>query len=106
MRDLQELEVRDLLHRKDKPVVLFLYTPLCGTCTAAKRMLTVVEHLIPEDTITAINVNMMPLFAQEYKIRSVPAIMLMDAGHDGLPTIIYRMGSVEELLDAIRSVIE
>ena len=106
MRELNELEVRSQMDSRGKPVVVFLYTPLCGTCKAAKRMLTVAEHLLPEGTISAANVNMMPLLAQEYKIRSVPAMLLMDAERNSPPHIVYRMGSVEELLVAIRSVME
>ncbi|WP_438350952.1 thioredoxin domain-containing protein [Paenibacillus sp. FA6] len=106
MRELNEQEVRSQMDSGGKPVALFLYTPLCGTCAATKRMLTVAEHLLPEGTISAANVNMMPLLAQDYKIRSVPAMLLMDADRNDPPNILYRMGSVEELLVAIRSVMK
>lgn len=106
MRTLNEQELRSEMDHKGKPLAIFLYTPLCGTCKVARRMLEVAEHLIPEDTLSAADVNMMPQVAQEYQIRSVPALLLMDAERTDPPTIQYRMGSVEELLDAIRSVTE
>jgi thioredoxin-like negative regulator of GroEL len=106
MRELNEQEVRSQMDISGNPLALFLYTPLCGTCKAARRMIEVAEHLLPEGTVSAANVNMMPLLAQEYQIKSVPAMLLMVADRQNPPSIRYRMGSVEELLIAIRSVIE
>ncbi len=104
MRMLNEKELRSQLDNKGKPIAVFLYTPLCGTCKVARRMLEVAEHLLPEDTLSTADVNMMPQVAQEYQIKSVPALLLMDADRSHPPRIRYRMGSVEELLEAIRSV--
>ncbi|OAB44532.1 thioredoxin family protein [Paenibacillus glacialis] len=104
MRMLNEQELRFLMDIKGKPIAIFLFTPLCGTCKVARRMLEVVEQLLPEDTLSTADVNMMPQVAQDYQIKSVPALMLMDADRSHPPRIRYRMGSVEELLDVIRSV--
>lgn len=106
MLTLNERELRIQIEQKGKPIAVFLYTPLCGTCKVARRMLEVSEHLLPEDIISAADVNMMPQIAQEYQIRSVPALLLMDRDRKHPPIIRYRMGSVEELLEAIRSVME
>ncbi|MNP17652.1 Thioredoxin [compost metagenome] len=106
MRELNEQEIRSQLNSQGTPLVLFLYTPLCGTCKVASRMLTVIEHLLPADTISAANVNMIPNMVQEYQIRSIPALFILDAQRSDPPDIRYRMGSVEELLDAIRSVLK
>ncbi len=104
MLTLNELELRTHLNEKARPIAVFLYTPLCGTCKVARRMLEIAEHLLPEDILVAADVNMMPQIAQEYQIRSVPALLLMEADREQPPSIRYRMGSVEELLEAIRSV--
>ncbi|OAB25438.1 thiol reductase thioredoxin [Paenibacillus macquariensis subsp. defensor] len=104
MRTLNELELRSEMDNKGKPIAVFMYTPLCGTCKVARRMLEVAEHLLPSDILSVADVNMMPQIAQEYQITSVPALLLMDADRSYPARIRYRMGSVEELLEAIRSV--
>lgn len=104
MLTLNEQELRTQMNEKGRPIAVFLYTPLCGTCKVARRMLEITEHLLPEDILSAADVNMMPQIAQEYQIRSVPALLLMEADRKHPPSIRYRMGSVEELLEAIRSV--
>jgi len=104
MRLLNEIELRYEMDNKGKPMAVFLYTPLCGTCKVARRMLEVAEHLLPSEILSVADVNMMPEIAQEYQIKSVPALLLMDADRSYPARIRYRMGSVEELLEAIRSV--
>ncbi|AOZ91115.1 thioredoxin family protein [Paenibacillus crassostreae] len=106
MRELNEQDVRIELDGRGISNAIYLYTPLCGTCNAARRMLEVAEYLLPEDAISAANVNIMPQIAQDFQIRSVPALLLLSSDSKATPSVHYRMGSVEELLSAIRSVIE
>lgn len=47
MKEMNQPELLELLATKGEPLVLFLYTPLCGTCKAARRMIEVAEHLLP-----------------------------------------------------------
>ncbi|MCR8842812.1 thioredoxin family protein [Paenibacillus sp. SC116] len=56
--------------------LLYMYSPLCGTCHVASRMLDVVEHLLPELRFERLNVNEAPDLAQEYQVESVPCLII------------------------------
>lgn len=86
------------------PQAVFIHTPLCGTCAAARRMLEVAEHLLPEDVLVEMNINDIPELVQKYQISSVPALMLFD-GEKEWPTMVYRMNSIQHLLGEIRKVV-
>ncbi|MFK0524541.1 thioredoxin family protein [Paenibacillus illinoisensis] len=86
------------------PQAVFIYTPLCGTCAAARRMLEIAEHLLPENTLFEMNIHDIPDLVQQFKISSVPAVMLFD-GEQDVPKMIYRMSSVEHLLNEIRKAV-
>jgi len=106
MMELNEEELLTLLTISDKPHVVFLYTPLCGTCKAAIRMLEVAAHLLPTDLqLVSGNVNMLPNLVRQYRITSVPALLVAPAGRSEDLSIYYSMGSVERILEYIRSVI-
>ena len=61
------------------PQAVFIYTPLCGTCTAARRMLEVVEHMLPEGIISEMNIHDIPELVQQFQISSVQqSCCLMD----------------------------
>lgn len=79
--------------------VLFVHTPLCGTCALARKMLAVVEAMRPELKIAAANLNWMPGLAQAFRIESVPCLLVREA--DGSWSRTYRFGSVVELADRL-----
>ncbi|WP_019910710.1 thioredoxin family protein [Paenibacillus sp. HW567] len=106
MKEMNQMELLERLEQKGEPLVVFFYTPLCGTCKAARRMLEVAEHLLPENLLIAAgNVNMLPELVMQYRISSVPALLVTSADRRSAPAIYYSMGSVERVLDYIRSVI-
>ncbi|WP_145322106.1 thioredoxin family protein [Paenibacillus xylanexedens] len=86
------------------PQAVFIYTPLCGTCAAARRMLEVVEHMLPEGILSEMNIHDIPELVQQFRISSVPAVMLFD-GQQDVPKMVYRMSSVEHLLSEIRKAV-
>ncbi|CAM4255081.1 thioredoxin family protein [Paenibacillus xylanexedens] len=86
------------------PKAVFIYTPLCGTCAAARRMLEVVEYMLPEGILSEMNIHDIPELVQQYQISSVPAVMLFD-GQQDVPKMVYRMSSVEHLLSEIRKAV-
>lgn len=87
------------------PVIVFFHTPLCGTCVAARKMLDVAEKLLPEGMILEADVNFMPEIVQQYQIRSVPALLAVAGTPDDSPQVLYRMGSVQDILSFARGVI-
>lgn len=106
MKEMQEVELLDALKSAGEPLVVFLHTPLCGTCKAAERMLEVAAHLLPAELqMVAGNVNMLPNLVAHYRITSVPALLVVSADRTDDPNIYYSMVSVERVLEYIRGVI-
>jgi thioredoxin 1 len=83
------------------PLAVLVHTPLCGTCKAARRMLEVVEEMMPALPMAAANLNIMPELAQTFRIESVPCLLIKRP--DGGVEKRYRFGSVTELLERLRS---
>ncbi|ASR47240.1 thiol reductase thioredoxin [Paenibacillus kribbensis] len=104
MREIGQKEARRAIWEGCK-LALFVYTPMCGTCAAARRMLEVAEHLLSEGAVLQSNINYIPELVQDYRISSVPALLIYN-GENEIPEIIYKMESVEHLLNRIRSVME
>jgi thioredoxin-like negative regulator of GroEL len=101
LKTAKELTARRLA---DAPWAVFIYTPLCGTCKAARRMLEVVLALEPEVPLYEANLNALPFLAEEWKITSVPCIVVAPRGkplHH-----VYAMHSVETLRDLLRTTLE
>ncbi|UNK20848.1 thioredoxin family protein [Paenibacillus sp. N3/727] len=104
---IERLAWQERLVQRDKktsPVIVFLYTPLCGTCGAARKMLDVTEQLLPEGTLLEADVNFLPVLVQQYQIRSVPALLAISGTPDKPPQVLYRMGSVQDILNFVRGV--
>ncbi|MBB6638351.1 thioredoxin family protein [Cohnella thailandensis] len=81
--------------------LLYIHTPLCGTCALARRMLGVVEAMMPDLPLHAANLNRMPGLAERLKVESVPCLSIKDK-RTGEWSNLYRFGSVVELNEVIR----
>ncbi|MDT3424680.1 thioredoxin-like negative regulator of GroEL [Paenibacillus forsythiae] len=105
MKELNERELLEAIGRSGAHLAVFLETPFCGTCKAARRMLDVAGHLLPRDyeLITG-NINLLPGIVRQYRIASVPALLVFNAERDRPPRIHYALASVERVLEYIRSV--
>jgi thiol-disulfide isomerase/thioredoxin len=77
---------------------IYFYTPLCGTCQLASKMLEVAETIVVVK-IGKMNLNFFPDLAERYKIESVPCLLKVKNG-EVLETI-YAFHSVPYLLDKI-----
>ncbi|XID94438.1 thioredoxin family protein [Paenibacillaceae bacterium WGS1546] len=82
------------------PFAVFVHTPLCGTCQAARKMLEVATKLVPELPVSSANLNVMPELAQRFRIESVPCLLFKR--RDGSWSATYRFPSVVELVDRLR----
>lgn len=105
MKEMDQTELLELLGKSGEPLVVFLHTPLCGTCKAARRMLEVAEHLLPPGLLIAEgNVNSLPQLVQDLRITSVPALLAVPSDRSTGPDVLYSIGSVERVLAFIRRV--
>ncbi|GHH97621.1 thioredoxin family protein [Neobacillus kokaensis] len=79
--------------------LVYFFTPLCGTCQVAGKMLQVVENLV-ELEMGKLDLNYYPDFAERFAIESVPCLLLVREGQ--VVETIYAFHSVPYLLDKIR----
>ncbi|TCZ81007.1 thioredoxin [Paenibacillus albiflavus] len=100
---MQELSRQDLgqkLTNSSSSFALFLYTPICGTCSVTKKMLSIVEVMEPDLPLFQSDLNYMLELSIEWQIQSVPCIAIIEQGQ--VKERIYRMESVENLLNKLR----
>lgn len=78
----------------------YLYTPLCGTCAVASKMMEVVEHVVSDIPIGKANLNYIQDVAFDYEVESVPCLIISKNGkvHDK----IYAFQSVPFLFEKLR----
>lgn len=80
----------------------YLYTPMCGTCQVASRMLEVVKELVPDVPIGRANLNYVQEIAELYQVESVPCLLITKNGK--LTEKIYAFQSVPYLYEKLKSV--
>lgn len=81
--------------------ILYIYTPMCGTCQVASKMMQVVQEMTTY-SIGQANINYLGDFAVDYQIESVPCLLIAKEG-----TVfkkIYAFQSVPFILESIKSV--
>jgi thioredoxin 1 len=89
---------------KESSGLIYLYTPFCGTCQVAGKMLTVADELLPDVVIGKINLNYAPNLAVKWEVESVPCLLFFQKGQ--LIEKLYAFQSVPFLLDKIKNTIQ
>jgi thioredoxin 1 len=102
MQEWNQEEVEKFLTEKGTGCV-YLYTPLCGTCQVASKMLVVVEAMLESLAIGKINLNYMRDIAERWEIESVPCLVLIREGN--VVSKIYAFQSVPYLLEQIKDAV-
>ena len=77
----------------------YLYTPMCGTCAVASKMMDVTEKVIPNVPMGKANLNYIEQIAYDYQIESVPCLLISENGK--LREKIYAFQSVPNLYEKI-----
>lgn len=79
---MQEIKVEQFQQQVEQKhsFALFIYTPMCGTCKVAKRMLHIVCEALPQADVYQMNINTAPNVASQWEISSVPALLLFREG--------------------------
>ena len=86
--------------KKSTPIsVFYLYTPMCGTCAVASRMMDVIAAMKPELPIGKADLNYIEDLAVDYTIESVPCLLIQKDGE--IAEKIYAFHSVPHLLEKI-----
>lgn len=93
--------VEQILTEKQDIFILFVHTPLCGTCKMAASMLAIMEKTYPQLEVAQLNINQYPLFAQKWHIQSVPCLLIFQKGL-GVKRV-YAFHSIPSLYSALQS---
>jgi thioredoxin-like negative regulator of GroEL len=101
MTDWNLDEVSSFLKNHSSGLIYF-YTPLCGTCQVASRMLQVIENMV-DVKIGKLNLNFYPEMAKQFEIESVPCLLLIKNGE--LIDQIYAFQSVPFLYEKIKTIV-
>lgn len=72
-------QVDDLI-LKENHYMLFIHTPFCGTCHIARGMLEKIESIHKQELFYDMNASFFPSFMQDYKVESVPCLLIKDQG--------------------------
>lgn len=100
MKVLDKHQLEQMVSAPDASFACFLYTPLCGTCKLAQRMLEIVLEIRPDLPLYRCNINEIPDFAREYRVESIPCLMVWQKGK--LIRQEYALGSVDRLYDWLK----
>ncbi|WP_243633179.1 thioredoxin family protein [Paenibacillus xerothermodurans] len=96
MTEWTERELQQWCNEASERTFVYFYTPFCGTCRVAERMLQVILTIKPTLPIVKCNINYCPQVAQNWQIESVPC--LVDVEAQSVSRKRYRMQDVNELL--------
>ncbi|WP_301108866.1 thioredoxin family protein [Sporosarcina sp.] len=83
----------------ERLAAFYLFTPMCGTCAVASKMLTVIEAMRPELKIGKADLNYTEQLAYDYEIESVPCLLVHRPGQP--VEKIYAFQSVPHLLEKL-----
>jgi thioredoxin-like negative regulator of GroEL len=97
MNEWTDKELASFLNNKTSGLVYF-YTPLCGTCQVASKMLLIIKEMLKIEN-GKMNLNFYPDVAKDLEIESVPCLKLVREGH--VVETIYAFHSIPYLLEKI-----
>lgn len=80
-------------------VLYYLYTPICGTCMVASKMMNVVEAMKQDLPMGKADLNYIQDVAVDYEIESVPCLLITENGV--VKDKVYAFQSVPDLLKKI-----
>ena len=99
MQALSETTIQQVIE-KEQSAVFYFYTPLCGTCQVAGRMIDIVEQMVHDLPFGKMDLNYSFDTAKRFEIESVPCVVIMKDGF--VKEKIYAVKSVPYLLEKIK----
>ncbi|MBT2640149.1 thioredoxin family protein [Bacillus sp. ISL-39] len=99
MEEWTKSEMETFLEEK-RTGYLYFYTPMCGTCQVAGKMLTVIDQLLLEIPAGKADLNYLPEMAERFEIESVPCLIVLNMGE--VLEKIYAFQSVPYLYEKLK----
>ncbi|HYK73984.1 MAG TPA: thioredoxin family protein [Pseudoneobacillus sp.] len=103
MKEFNQEDINQFFNLKSTGI-MYLYTPLCGTCQTASKMMLVIEQLLPNFPFSQANLNYVPDIAKILSIESVPCLLVIKDGQ--IEEKIYAFHSVPYLYEKIKKMLE
>jgi thioredoxin 1 len=100
MNDWSKEDIEIFLRNNETGLVYF-YTPICGTCQMAGKMLDVIAKLFPNMKMGKADLNYLPEMAEKFEVISVPCLLIIDNGQ--VVEKIFAFQSVPYLYEKIKS---
>lgn len=63
---------------KNDQLLLYIYSPFCGTCSVARAMLEKIEAIHKSEIFYEMNANYHEQFLHQHKIESVPCLFIKE----------------------------
>lgn len=102
MKEISTEQMIEFLNN-DLTSLLYFYTPMCGTCQIAGKMLAIIEPLFPDINMAKKNMNFSPAIASMLQIESVPCLIIIK--NRVVKEKIYAIQSVPFLYEKIKTYI-
>jgi thioredoxin-like negative regulator of GroEL len=100
MKELSRIELEGLLKFHKGACALFFYTPFCGTCKLATKMLEVTLEALPEVMVYRCNVNSLAHIVSQWEISSVPCIIILEKKE--VVKKVYALNSVADIYHLLK----
>lgn len=98
MKEWNRQQWQDALETGEQ-TAFYLYTPMCGTCAVASKMMDVIEYLLPNLAMGKANINYTEQLAYDFQIESVPCLLIAKDGK--IVNKIYAFQSVPFLYELL-----
>jgi thioredoxin 1 len=102
-RNMNEWSKEDIevFFRNKETGLVYFYTPVCGTCQMAGKMLEIIAELFPNIKVGKADLNYIPEMAEQFEVKSVPCLLIIHNGQ--IMEKIFAFQSVPYLHEKIQS---
>ena len=101
MFTLTEGKIEQII-KEEQSAVFYFYTPICGTCQVAGKMMDIINQMIDAIPIGKMDLNYSFDTAKRFEIESVPCVLILKDGK--VQEKIYAVQSVPYLLEKIHTI--